>query len=114
MDNTNNPQPPSMPPTSPKPDSQAGGIIGIIIILVVLVLGGLYLWGARLKSEETADTADTNGQTAQEVLNASDPATDNLGTQGTSDELGAIEDDLNTTSLNGLDTEVNNINVELQ
>ena len=93
-------------------NKEVGPVIGIIIIVVILVLGGLYVWGARLN--KTEQTNSGGEQSAQDISQAQDPALDNLKTQGTSDNLSAIEDDLDTTSLNGLDTGINDINIELQ
>ncbi len=131
MDNENNQTTPplqnqasaSMPPptttvsstAAPKKEREMGAIVGIIIIVIVLVLGGFYVWGARLdKMSNTDAQVGPGGETPEEISRKGDPATDNLNTQGTSDELNAIEDDLDTTSLNGLDAEVKNISVELQ
>ena len=53
-----------MPPASQKPQtdtdfqlppghkSGAGPVVGVIIIVIVLILGGLYFWGAQLNREE--------------------------------------------------------------
>ncbi len=96
-------------------NKEVGSIISIIIIIIIFVLGGLYVWGARLnKAEQTKGEVGLSGQSAQDISQAQDPALDNLKTQGTSDNLSAIEDDLDTTSLNGLDTGINDINIELQ
>ncbi|TSC62855.1 MAG: hypothetical protein G01um101448_736 [Parcubacteria group bacterium Gr01-1014_48] len=97
------------PQTPPQKQGQIGAVIGIIIIIVVLALGGLYVWGARLNK-----VTEPNGETAEDIMNSSDPTTDNLTTQGTSDDLSAIEDDLDTTSLDQLDAEMNSINAEVQ
>lgn len=129
MDNENNQVPPPMQDpapvsfsqTSPMPmearKKEVGAIIGILIIVVVIVLGGLYVWGARLSKTPNIDvTTDLGpgGQTAEDIAAAQDPATDNLNRQGSSDELSAIEDDLDATPLNELDAEMSDITVELQ
>lgn len=115
MDTNNAPQQPISSGDWPQKQGQIGPIIGIIIIVIVLALGGLYVWGARLNKADTntSETGQSN-QSAQDISTAGDPALDNLKTQGTSNELSAIEDDLDTTSLDGLDTEMKAINTELR
>ena len=98
-----------------KGQSQVGPVIGIIIIVIVLALGGLYVWGTQLNRTENSESeVGPTNQTAEDISQAPDPTLDNLQTQSTSDELDTIEDDLDTTSLQGLDAEMNAINVELQ
>jgi hypothetical protein len=114
MDTNNAPQQPISSGDWPQKQGQVGPIIGIIIIVIVLALGGLYVWGARLNRADTNNTETGPGnQSAQDISTAGDPALDNLKTQGTSDELDAICDDLEPTSLDGHDTEMKSINTEL-
>ena len=84
-------------------NKSAGPIVGIVIIVLILVFGGLYFWGQRAVEEPTA----------QDVMNAPDYALDSLAKVGTSDEVPAIETDLNGTDLNNLDTELGDIDTEL-
>jgi len=104
---------PGVPTSAQQHGRETGPVVGIIIIIIVLILGGLYVWGARLsKMDQIADTG--SDQTADQILQAPDPALDNLNTQGISDELSAIEDDLDATSLNNLDKELGDVQIELQ
>ena len=70
--------------------TSAGPVIGIIVILVIIILGGLYFWGQR-ESDDTIlnDTLDT------------------INLQSDSDEVDAIEADLNATDIENLDSEIN-------
>lgn len=90
---------------------ETGPVVGIIIIIVVIILGGLYVWGARLSKTETEGDAGSP-QTAEEIAQNPDPALDNLNTQETSDELSAIEDDLDATVLKDLDAELGTVQKE--
>lgn len=88
---------------------QVGPVIGAVIIVAVLVIGGLYYWGAELDKQTAVDENLTGEQIAAEE----DIATQALSEQGTSDEVSAIEDDLNLTDLDDLDAELGNIDAEL-
>lgn len=85
-----------------------GAIIGSIIIIVVLIIGGLYLWGKQIVEKETQST-----MTPEQILSETDAVTDSLKNQGTSNKISDIETDLNSTDLNNLDKELENINTEL-
>ena len=89
----------NIPPVQPNKSSSIGPIVGIVIIVAVLILGGLYYWGSRLN--------DGAGPTGADIANMPDEALVNLATQGSSDTLGAIEDDLTSTDLDNLDEELN-------
>lgn len=94
---------------SPHQNSTLGPVVGTIIIVAVLVIGGLYYWGAQLNKQVAVDETVTGEQIAAEP----DASTEALGEQGTSDEVDAIEDDLNLTDLDDLDAELGNIDAEL-
>lgn len=89
--------------------STLGPVVGTIIIVAVLVIGGLYYWGAQLNKQAIVDETLTGEEIAAEV----DTSTEALGVQGTSDEVTAIEDDLDLTDLSDLDAELGNIDAEL-
>jgi len=81
-----------------------GAMIGTIIIIVLLVVAGAYVYMTR--------SAVTTGPD-ETILNLPDTSTDALNQQGTSDEIDAIQQDVNATNLNGLDSDVGNIQNEL-
>ena len=88
-----------------------GPPIGTIIIVLVLIIGAFYFWGSKL--EKTTSPAIDENMTAEEVLAKPDVSLDALQTQGTSDEIGAIEQDINATDLQNLNTESSKIDAEL-
>ncbi len=87
--------------------TQVGPVVGSIIVIVIIILGGLYFIGKKA-SEEGAFAP-----TAEEILESPDQALQMLAEQGTSDEITAIEEDLNATELNNIDTELKNVEAEL-
>lgn len=81
---------------------QTGSVIGSIIVIIVIIVGGLYFWGTRT----TAPVEE--GVTPPEIPMA-DPIGDALRNTSDSDELNAIEADLDATDINGIDAGVNAI-----
>lgn len=77
-----------------------GPLIGIVIIIIILVAGGLYLWSEQSSSLESL-SPDNDG------------VIDELQAQGTSDKVGDIEEDLDTTNLDNLDADLEAIESEL-
>jgi len=73
-----------------EPKSGSGALVAIIIIIIVLVIGGFYFFG----SLGTGEDVDMDSQT-EELLNTND-----------SDEVDAIQQDLDSTELDGLDSEL--------
>lgn len=93
---------------APMPESGGkkpfGPTVGIIVIILVLLLGGFYFWWTQFRGTD---------MTAEEILNQADPALQALEQQDTSDEIAAIEADLEATDLEGLDAELDLIEQEL-
>lgn len=96
----NNPSPSLINPMAPEKKS-TGPTIGLIIVVLVIILGGLYFW-----SKQTKENSDTNMMAEQEAMMIKE--------QGSSDEVGDIEADLNATNLDNLDAELGDIDAELQ
>lgn len=88
-----------------EPERKYGPLIGIIIIITLLVVGGFYLWGAQI-----ADRA-LDGELEEST---EDPMTQMLKEQSSSDDVSAIENDLEATSADNLDAELNDIESELE
>ena len=84
-----------------------GPIVGIAIIVILIIYGGLYYWGGKIKNQ------DQKSATAEEILNQEDGSLDLLRTQRPSDEIADIEADLDSTNLEGLDKELDDIDAEL-
>ena len=80
----------------------AGPVFGIVIIVVLLILAGFYFWGTLNDSMSPA-----------EIAAEADTALESLETQSTSDEISDIEADLDATSLDDLDQELGDIDLEL-
>ncbi len=81
--------------------------IALIVIAVVVILGVVSVLAAK-KLNLTSKTAPTPvAQVKQDsVLTA-------LGKQSNSDEVGAIDQDINTTNLDNLDTDLNQVDQDL-
>ena len=98
------------PQTNEKRSKSIGSIIGLAIIIVILIFGGLYYWGAQINKQQTQEQLDNT--TAEMIGNQPDAALEQLQAQNESDEISDIEIDLNDTVLEGLDQELENIDVE--
>ena len=98
------------PQTNEKRSKSIGSIIGLAIIMVILIFGGLYYWGAQINKQQTQEQLDNT--TAEMIENQPDAALEQLQAQNESDEISDIEIDLNDTVLEGLDQELENIDVE--
>lgn len=85
----------------------AGPLIGIIIIVLILVLGGIYYAGKT-------EAPEAEGPSAADILDESDPLSEELQDVGTSDEIADIESDLLDTNLQNIDAELGDIEAELQ
>ena len=89
-----------------------GPMLGALILLVVIILGGLYLWGQSLVKTDPAfqerviinDEPETPRAIADTKI---------LETLSPSDDLGAIEADLNSTNLDSIDADMTTIDAEL-
>jgi len=85
-----------------------GPLIGSIIVILVLIAGLAYLWqNFPGQSEVPADMS------AEDIRNLPDEAAESLESQSSSDEISAIEADLNSTDLGDIDAELDTINTEL-
>lgn len=96
--------------------STLGVVVGVLIVLLVLILGGLYLWGSMLTNddlmrEERERAARINREPETPRTNADIQA---LETVSSSDELYAIEADLESTNLDTLETELETIDHEIE
>ncbi len=86
---------------------QIGPIVGSIIVVILLIFGGLYFIGKKVSEEGFL------APTPEAIESAPDSALENLQNQATSDEVGAISEDLDATVLDDLDAELQNIESEL-
>lgn len=102
-----------MPPQMPQEETHRapmGPIIGVIIVVAVLAIGGLYYWGAQLNEQQDflMEEEMEDGDMANDA-----PTPEELRAQSDSDELEAIEADLEASNFNQLDAELAEIESEL-
>lgn len=88
--------------------STSGPLIGVAIIIIVLVAGGIYFWSTTVER----DNEEYEFTTVQ-LKEDTDTIVNKLSTQGTSDEIADIEADLDTTELDNLDSELDDLLNEL-
>lgn len=74
-------------------DKGVGPIIGSIIIIILIIIGGIYYWNSII--DERAATQDTSEQSEAESISE-------------------IEAELNTTDLDNLDAELEQIEAEFE
>lgn len=92
-------------------------ILGTLILLLLLVLAGLYYWHSIINqtpivtSTSNRPTEEENQEPESETARAE---TDALGTLSTSDEIPALEADIEGTNLENLESELNAIDAELE
>jgi len=87
---------------------QTGSIIGSIIVIIVIIIGGLYFWGASSSTPEIEIDMPQN-KTTEEGVPVADPIGDALRNASNSDDLDAIETDLNATNIDTIDAGVDQI-----
>ena len=103
MDQNQNP----FPGTQTNGNKSTVSFIGAVVLVIVLVAAGWYLLrGREAGGIPSSETVGATG--AEEVAAEPDAATEALSSQGTSDEVSAINADLNATDLNSLD-EINSL-----
>ena len=101
-------QPENTFPSAASPEkSSAGMVIGVIALVVVLAGIGWFMVGQNGMGMMSAPspvvaTQPTNTGAASTTNITEDAAATALATQGSSDEIGAINADLKTTDLNSL------------
>jgi hypothetical protein len=83
--------------------SSIGGIVVAIIVIAVLILAGLYLFGKHVVNKQ---------QNPQDVIE-NDSVRDDLESQGNSDQLEAIQTDLEATDFGHLADGLDKIDAEL-
>lgn len=104
--NTTPPAPENPMPESPKKEGSLGATAGIILILILIALGGIYYF---TKEVDYGSYENESMNQAQD-----DAAVAAMEVQGTSDEVGAIEADLEATDFSEIDQMMLEIDAELQ
>lgn len=99
--------------------SHLGSFILILVSILFIVLVGLYLWSQSLQNEsasvvpeQTTERPTPEDNNEPESTRA-EAETTSLGIMSTSNEIGAIEADLESTNLDTLDAEMQAIETEL-
>jgi|SRR3989344_5601117 len=100
---------PSSTPTEPSPKRAFGPTVGVGIIVLIIVLGGLYFWGAELNKRQEGTM-----MTPEQILSENDPTLNNLKVQSSADTVDAIEADLQATDLSAIDADLDQVDAELQ
>ncbi len=82
----------------------AGPVIGIVVIALIIILGGAYylLEIAPVVQQESLPSLE-------EARTSTDPDVQAAFSQGTSDEIGDIGADLESTNFSSIDTELSGI-----
>lgn len=89
-----------------------GPLLGILVVVLVLIFGGMYLWGAMLSKESYQENSRMIPNNEPETPRA---AADKqiLNTLSPSTELDAIYADLESTNLDSLDADLDQVVNEL-
>ena len=97
-----------------------GIIIVILILLLVFILGGLYIWFSQLIAPASTPNVapaverPTAAENNEPESTTAEAAVETQSAMSTSDEIAAIEADLEATDLDALDAELNAIDAELE
>ena len=107
----------SLAPEVTEHHNRIGLILGLLIVLLILILGGLYLWYAAVF--QTVATAPEVERFVPEMPNEpemqnADAEVQKMNTVSTSNEIEAIEADIESTDLEQMDAELNSIDAELE
>jgi len=90
-----------------------GPLLGLLLIVLVIILGGLYLWGASLDQQVASETSTREIVNNEPETPRSNADAQILRTVSPSDSLEAIETDLESTDLDSLDSEISEMEREL-
>lgn len=94
-----------------------GPLLFSLAILLIVILGGMYFWFSTLDTAP-APTTPTERPTAEQnnepESTTAEAQTETMLTTSTSDEIGAIESDIEATNLESLDAELEAIDAELE
>lgn len=101
--------------TEKTPHSYLGVILAVLIVILCILLGGLYLWSTTLTTAPatesvTRPTAENNNEPESTNAEADVETTQAVST---SNDLGVIEADLESTNLTELDSGLADIDSEL-
>lgn len=93
-------------PLNPEPPKHAvGPIAGAIIVIILLIAGGLYFWGAKLNQANDMNAIPFIPSNDEAQLEAGADVNAGLPPQSTSDDVAAIEADMEAVDLGAIDAE---------
>lgn len=119
----NAPEPMKMPKNAPAAtDNEAvvtnGPVLVLLAVILLMLLGGLYYWFTVLKTDTASTTAPIDRPSREDnnepESTTAEAQTDTFGVVSSSNELAAIEADIEATNLDALDAELNAIDAELE
>lgn len=99
--------------------SHFGVILGVLILLLALIFAGLYVWSQYLQQKPQpaapapVASRPTDAQNKEPESTNAKADTQTLNTLSTSDELGAIKADLESTNLDTVTSDIPAIESEL-
>lgn len=91
--------------------AKLGPILAMLVLVLALILGGLFLWGKMLADKAHMSPPPPIVNNEPETPRA-EADTQILGTVSTSDEIGAIEADLESTRLDLIDQDLQSVDNE--
>lgn len=103
---------------SDKP-SYFGIMLSILIVVLICILGGLYAWSeilqknAQLPVAQTVTPRPTAEENNEPESTTAEAHVETLGAMSTSDEIGAIEADIESTTIDEIDADINSVEAEL-
>ena len=102
------------PAFSEKNHAHVGPVLAVLVIILICILGGLYLWGSLLTNEAVATPSERNIVNDEPETTRAQADSQMLGAVSSSNALDAIYADLESTNLDTLDNELDQITRELE
>lgn len=106
----------SVPVEISEPRFLSAPIIILLFLILLAILGGFYYWYTIVMSEQvqpTNSTRPTAEQNNEPESTTAEARTDLMNVVSTSDDLGAIEADANSTNLDDLANEISPLETDL-
>lgn len=90
-------------------ESSYGPVVGLVVIILIIALGSVYFLQDREESQ--LDVTDTEPVAEVQEQEMQSESLEDISSQSSSDELNAIEEDLNNTNLDSLDASFDDLGV---
>lgn len=89
-------------------------ILALVVVVTVVIVGVLYVWGSQLSPNDLVDKDLTQKYTNNEPETPRAKADVQASTVlSSSDEVSAIEADITSTNVSGVDTDIETMNAEI-